>query len=84
MPLSSAAGIASQKCRNAFFLEADVDEHRLQPHLDVLYPALVDTPDDVAGAVPLNVILFEPAILEKGDAPLQLLHADDELLARFA
>src|SRR5436305_1532098 len=40
------------------FLEADVDEHRLQSHLDVLDLTLVDAPNDVPGAVPLDVVFF--------------------------
>jgi hypothetical protein len=46
------------------FLEADVDEHRLQPHLDVLDLPFVNAADDVPGGVPLDVIFFEPSVLE--------------------
>ena len=66
------------------FLEADVDKHRLQPHLDVLDSAFVDAPDDVARAVTLDAVFFQPAILQERHATLQFLHADDELVARLA
>ena len=33
--------------KERIFLEADVNKHRLQPHLDVSDLTLVDAPDDV-------------------------------------
>ena len=47
------------------FFEADVDEHRLQAHLDVLDFALVNAADDVARAVSLDAVFFEPAVFEQ-------------------
>ena len=66
------------------FFEADVDEHRLQPHLDVLNFAFVDAADNVAGAVSLDVIFFQPAVFEQGHAALQFLDADDQFVAGLA
>ena len=62
------------------FLEADVDEHRLQPHLDVLNFSLVDATDDVPGGVALDVIFLEPAVLEQGHAAFEFLDADYEFV----
>ena len=81
-PLSSAAGSASQKCRNAFFLEADVHEHGLEAVLDVLHPAFENAADDVAVGLALDGVFLELAVLEQRDAPLELLAVDDELDAR--
>ena len=58
------------------FVQIDIDEHRLQSHLDVLDPALVNRADDLALAAALDAILFEPIILEQRDAALEFLHAD--------
>ena len=58
------------------FLEADVDEHRLQPHLDVLNFSLVDAADDVPGGVALDVIFFESPVLEKRHPALEFLDTD--------
>ena len=66
------------------FLEADVDEHRLQAHLDVLYFALVNAPDNVAQAVTLDAVFFQAAVFQKCHSTLQFLYADDELVARLA
>ncbi len=66
------------------FFEADVDEHRLQTHLDVLDFAFVNAADNVAGAVTLDVIFFEPAVFEKRDAALEFLDADDQFVAGLA
>ena len=66
------------------FLEADVDEHRLQPHLDVLDSSLVDAADNVTRGVALDVIFFEPAVLEQRHAALQFLDADNQLVAGLA
>ena len=63
------------------FLEADVDEHRLQPHLDVLDLAFVDAAYNVPRAVPLDAVFFKPAVLEQRDATLEFLDTDDQLVA---
>ncbi len=66
------------------FFEADVDKHRLEAGLDVLHPALVDAAGDVAGAVALDAIFLERAILEQGDAALEFFDADDQFVAGLA
>src|SRR4029077_1961533 len=63
------------------FIKADVDEHRLQTHLDVLDPAFVNAADDVARAAALDAIFFQPAILEQRHATLEFLHADYDFVA---
>jgi len=60
-------------------LEADIDEHRLQPMLDVADLALENAADDVALAVALDGVLFQLAILQDGDAFFEFLAADDQL-----
>ena len=72
------------KMEEGVFFEADVDKHRLQPHLDVLNFALVNAPDNVARGVTLDVVFFEAAVFEQRHAALQFLDADDELVARLA
>ena len=64
------------KVQERIFVEADVDEHRLQAHLDVLDPAFVDRANNIARAATLDAVLFETSILEQRHAPLELLHAD--------
>src|ERR1700737_116314 len=51
------------KMQERVFLQADVDEHRLQTHLDILNATLVNAADDVARVAPLNAIFFPPPIL---------------------
>ena len=84
MPLSSAAGNRVPEMQERVFLEADVDKHRLQTHLDVLNFAFVNAADDVARAVALDAVFFEPAVLEQRHAALQFLHAHDKLVAGLA
>ena len=69
------------KMEERIFFEADVHEHRLQPHLYVPNFAFVDAADNVAGAVSLDVIFFETAVFEEGDAALQFLDADYQFVA---
>ena len=52
------------KMEKGVLFKADIDEHRLQPHFDVLDPALVDRADDIASAVALDVIFFQPSVFE--------------------
>ena len=63
------------------FLEADVDEHRLQPHLDVLNFSFVNAADNVPGGVALDVIFFEPPVLEKRHPALEFLDTDYQFVA---
>ena len=79
--VSSRPGRASQKWRNAFFLVADVDEHRLQAGFDVLDAALEDAADDVAVADAFDVVFFEHTVFEQGDAAFELLDVDQEQIA---
>src|SRR6185437_8894795 len=69
------------KMKERIFLEADVDEHRLQPHLDVFDFPLVNAADDIPRALTLYTVLLEPAILEHGHPGLELFHAQYELFA---
>jgi hypothetical protein len=46
------------------FLEADVDKHRLQAHLDIFDSAFVDRANNVTRSVALDAIFFEPAVLQ--------------------
>jgi hypothetical protein len=66
------------------FVEADVDEHRLQTHLDVLNAAFVNAADYLARAATLDAVFFETAILEQRHAALELLHADYQFVAGLA
>ena len=66
------------------FLQADVDKHRLQARLDVFDPAFVNAARDVAGAVALDAIFLELAVLEKGDPAFEFLDADDDFVAGLA
>ena len=65
-------------------LEADVDEHRLQPHLDVLDLALVNAADNVTRGAALDAVFFELTILEQRDTPLELFHAQHNFVAGLA
>ncbi len=68
----------------SIFLEADVDKHRLQPHLDIFDSAFVDRANNVTRSVALDAIFFEPSVLQQRHAALQLLHADNQLVPRLA
>ncbi len=72
------------KMEEGIFLESDVDEHRLQTGLDVFDPSFVNASGDVAGAVALDAILLELAVLEQSDAAFEFLHADDYFVAGLA
>ena len=63
------------------FLQADVDKHRLEAHLDVFDFALVNAADNVARAAALDAIFFELAILEKRDPALEFFHAENDFVA---
>ena len=67
-PAVERGGNGVPKMKERVFFEADVDEHRLQPHLDVLDSALVDAADDVARAVTLDAVFFKPTVLEQRHA----------------
>ena len=69
------------KMEKGVFLEADVHEHRLQSHLDVLDFAFVDAADDVARVAPLDAVFLKPAILEQRHAALEFFHAENEFVA---
>ena len=75
------SGNGVPKMEKGVFLEADVDEHRLQPHFDVLDFALVNAADDVARVAPLDAVFLKPAILEQRHAPLEFFHAENEFVA---
>ena len=66
--------------QKSVLLQADVHEHRLQAHFDVLDPALVNASDDVARAASLDAIFFEPAVLQQRDATLEFFYAQNELV----
>ena len=65
-------------------LEADIHEHRLQAVLDVFDAAFEDGADDVAVALALDGVLLEHAVFEQGDAALEPLGVDDELVTGLA
>ena len=69
------------KMEERIFFEADVHEHRLQTHLYVLNFAFVDAADNVPGGVALDVIFFQPPVLEQRNAALQFLDVDNEFVA---
>ena len=62
--------------KKRILVEADVDEHRLQTHLDVFDAALVNAADDLARAATLDAVFFQAAILEQRHAALEFLHTD--------
>src|SRR5438477_3158374 len=68
----------------SIFLEADVDEHRLQSHLDIFDSAFVDRANNVTRSIALDAIFFESSVFQQRHAALQLLHADNQLVSRFA
>ena len=72
------------KMKERVFLKADVDEHRLQAHLDVSDLALVDAADDVPRALTFDAVFLQPAVLEQGNAGFEFFHAEYELVAGLA
>ena len=72
------------KMQEGVFFEADVDEHRLQSHLDVLNFAFVDAPNNVARTVAFDAVFFQAATFEERHPALQFFHADDDLVASLA
>ena len=62
------------KMEERIFLEADVNKHRLQPHLDVFDFTLVNAADDIPRAFTLDAVLLKPAILEHGDPGLEFFY----------
>ena len=68
----------------SIFLEADVNKHRLQSHLDVFDSAFKDRANNIARSVALDAIFLESSVLEQRHSPLELLHADNQLVSRFA
>jgi len=77
-------GNSIPKMKESVFLEADVDEHRLQPHLDVLDFAFVNAADDIARVFTLDAVFFEPAILQERDSRLEFFYAEYEFVAGLA
>src|SRR4029077_16911343 len=69
------------KMKERIFLKADVDKHRLQPHLDVFDFTLINAADDIPRALTLDTVLLEPAILQHSHPGLELFHAEYELFA---
>src|SRR5439155_1072806 len=67
--------------KEGVFFEADVDKHRLQPHLDVSNFTLVNAADDVPRVLALDAVFFESTILEQGDPGLEFFHAEYEFVA---
>src|SRR4029077_10004263 len=72
------------KVQKRVLIEADVDKHRLQPHLDVLDFTLVNAADDIARVFSLDAVFLEPTILEQRDARLELFYAEYEFVAGLA
>jgi hypothetical protein len=62
------------------FLEADVDEHRLQAVLDVFDAAFENAPDDVAIGFALDAVFLEHSVLHQGDAPFEFFGIDDQFV----
>src|SRR5213592_3027823 len=73
-PLSSAAGIASQKWRNAFFSKPMSTNIAFKP-IYVFDSALVDTAYDVPRALTFDTVFLEAATLEQSHTGLEFLHA---------
>jgi hypothetical protein len=70
--------------KERILLEADVDKHRLQSHLDVFNLTLVNAAYDVPCALTFNAILLEAAALEQSHSGLEFLHTENELVASFS
>src|SRR2546430_14296080 len=70
--------------KKSIFLEADVDKHRLQSHLDVFDSAFIDRADNVARSVALDAIFFESSVFQQRHSALQLLRAHNQFVARLA
>ena len=49
------------------FFEADIDEHRLEPVLDVFYAAFKNAADDVAFGGPFDRVFLELPVFEQCD-----------------
>lgn len=62
------------------FVEADVNEHRLETVFEIADAALVDAADETLFGGALDVELFEAAFLHDGDASLEGLNVDDDFL----
>ena len=60
------------------FIEADVDEHRLEAGLEVLDLALVDAAGNLAVAFALDGEFLEPAAFQDGDPLFQPLAGNDD------
>ncbi|MFM8716257.1 MAG: hypothetical protein ACKOF3_05665 [Spartobacteria bacterium] len=61
------------------FLESDVDEHGLDAGFDVSDLAFENAADDVAVGFAFDGVFLKPVVLEKRNAFLELLTADDQL-----
>ena len=66
------------------FLETDVHEHRLEPHLDVLDFALVNAADNVARAATLDAVFFQSTAFEQRHARLEFFHAEHNFVSGLA
>src|SRR5581483_8581841 len=66
------------------FLQADVNKHGLETHLDIFDLTLVNAADDIARAVALDAVFLQPAILQKGHARFEFFDAENEFVARLA
>src|SRR5262249_20944259 len=75
-------GVPEMKER--IFFEADVNKHRLQPHLDVFDLTLVNAAYDVPCALTLDAVFLEAAALEQSHTGLEFLHTENELVASFS
>src|SRR5207245_6648805 len=64
----------------SIFLEADVDKHRLQSHLDIFDSAFVDRANNVTRGVALDAIIFEPSGLQQRQPAPLLLPTDNQPL----
>src|SRR5206468_11130278 len=74
-PTVERGGNRIPKMEECVLFEADVNKHRLQTHLDVFDPALVNATYDVPSALTLDAVFLEAAALEQSHTSLEFLHA---------
>jgi len=77
------AGQGVPEMEESILLKADVDEHRFETLLDVLYFALKDAADDVTVGISLNIVFFQNAVFQECDSAFQFFTTDNNLIANF-
>jgi len=72
------------KMEKRIFVEADVDEHRLQTHLDVFNAAFVNAAYDLREPLRSTLYSSRRPFSSNGHAALEFLHTDYQFVAGLA